>query len=78
MYIGMDGTTYSGEWLNGARSGQGSSLFVSGEKYIGEFKNNVYHGQGIYRWANGKWRKGEWIDGTRVRWLTNERVGGLP
>jgi hypothetical protein len=60
------------------RSGHGSSLLPNGEKYIGDWKNNVYHGQGIYRWSNGKWRKGEWSMGKRVRWLTNDRVGGLP
>ena len=60
------------------RHGQGSALYPNGEKYMGEWKRNVHHGVGIYRWSNGKWRKGEWSMGKRVRWLTNDRVGGLP
>jgi hypothetical protein len=78
IYVGKDGTQYKGEWKKGQRSGHGSSLLPNGEKYLGDWKNDVYHGQGIYRWNNGKWRKGEWSQGKRVRWLTNDRVGGLP
>jgi hypothetical protein len=77
-YVSKDGTIYEGEWRKGVRSGNGASLLPNGEKYQGQWKNNVYHGVGIYRWSNGKWRKGEWAQGSRIRWLTNDRIGNMP
>lgn len=40
-----------------------------GRKYDGEWKNGKQNGIGIYRSANNKERKGEWIDGKRSRWV---------
>ena len=77
-YDRWDGAVYEGEWKKGRREGNGSALYVNGEKYQGRWKNNVYHGIGIFRWNNGKWRKGEWAMGSRIRWLTNDRIGNMP
>ena len=52
------------------------ALQPNGDKYDGEWEANKMHGVGTYRWPNGRWRDGQWRNGERVRWLTEERIGG--
>ena len=42
-----DGATYTGEWKDGKRHGQGTATFDNGRAtYTGEFKDGKWHGQG--------------------------------
>ena len=47
------GDQFSGEFRNGKRHGQGTSLYASGDKYVGEFRNGKKTGQGTYIHTNG-------------------------
>lgn len=43
-----------------------------GRKYIGEWKSGKQHGKGVYVNQKGEEKKGEWVEGKRVRWLEGE------
>ena len=64
-----DGATYTGEWKDGKRHGQGTHTNAEGEtytderRYRGEWKNNKRHGQGTLTLADGTTYTGEWKDG---------------
>ncbi len=60
-----DGGTYTGEFVDGERNGQGTEKFTTGDEYTGEFKDGRFHGQGSYtsteldgHVSTGKWEKG--------------------
>ena len=38
---------------------------------------HVTDGEGVYRWNNGKTRKGEWQDDKLVKWTSNESFGSI-
>ena len=67
-----DGSTYTGEWKDGKRHGQGTHTNAEGEtytderRYRGEWKNNKRHGQGTLTLADGTKRTGEWKDNKPV------------
>ena len=47
-----DGSTFTGEWVNGVVQGHGH--FACGDKeYTGEFEHGRMHGQGVHRWKTG-------------------------
>jgi hypothetical protein len=46
-------------------------------RYDGDWWENQRHGLGTYRWPNGRWREGTWIKGKRLKWISEERIGGL-
>lgn len=58
--------TYSGEWLDGRRHGQGTNVWANGNYYVGEYKNGLMHGLGTYHHRNkasewyGRKYVGEW------------------
>ena len=54
------------------------SLQKNGEKYSGFFKDNLEDGNGRYRFTNGVYREGAWLKGKRVRWLSGDKMGGMP
>ena len=54
--------TYEGYIQNGKKNGQGTMLFVSGNKYTGIWKDGAMHGQGTYTWFSGNFYEGEWKD----------------
>ena len=43
-----------------------------GRKYEGQWHNGKQHGEGVYITAQGQRKKGEWKEGKRVRWITND------
>ena len=57
------GNKYSGEFINGKYSGQGTFYFANGNNYIGEFKNSYFNGQGTLYAPNGSIiYQGFWVD----------------
>ena len=63
--------------MAGKRHGRGMELAKNGEKYDGDWVDNQKHGVGTYRWPNGRWRDGVWTRDKRIKWLTEERIGGV-
>jgi hypothetical protein len=57
--------TYTGEWINGKRTGRGAEEFSDGKSYIGQFKNGEKHGKGLAYLPNGITYTGEWKEGKR-------------
>lgn len=51
-YKWRTGSTYIGEWKDGARHGQGLHEWPDGRRYSGEWNDNVRCGQGTHRFAN--------------------------
>ena len=81
---------YSGNWVKGKQTGQGTYEWISGSKYDGGWLKSKFHGQGILVTAtgykyDGQWFKGkesgqgiqEWKDGTRYEgeFLKGKRHG---
>ena len=78
VYAFADGRLYDGEFVKGVREGRGNMTFKNGEKFSGFFKNNLEDGNGRYRFTNGIFREGAWLKGKRVRWLSGDKIGGMP
>jgi hypothetical protein len=51
------------------KEGYGVFVWPNGRKYAGYWKNGKQHGSGVMTGEDGVEKKGEWIDGRRVRWL---------
>ena len=47
-YVGEEGDTYEGYWLNGLRSGEGYYVWSDGSSYRGNFSLNACDGKGVY------------------------------
>ena len=45
----IDGTEFTGEFMNDGSFKQGTYLDINGDRYTGYFKNNNFHGFGILR-----------------------------
>ncbi|BBM85034.1 protein kinase domain-containing protein [Candidatus Uabimicrobium amorphum] len=61
---------YEGEWYDGVPHGQGSFVWINGDKYEGEVKNGKKNGRGRMTWACGSEYVGEWKDNQRHGWGT--------
>ena len=53
-------TTYSGEYFNDKKHGEGSYKWKSGSYYKGSFYNDQRHGYGEMYWVDGSSYKGHW------------------
>eukprot|EP00752_Nemacystus_decipiens_P008471 g7569.t1 len=62
-----DGKTYSGQWLNGLRHGEGTRNYPDGSTYTGSWAYDKRHGQGEYTWMDGRVWSGEWREGNPVK-----------
>lgn len=57
------GVTYTGEWKQQKRDGQGTQTWPDGTVYSGSWMNNVANGSGKFVHSNGDTYEGEWKDG---------------
>jgi hypothetical protein len=62
-----DGRVYDGDYVLDKKEGFGTFTWPDGRKYAGGWKNGKQHGQGVYI-QNEVEKRGEWIEGKRVRW----------
>ena len=58
----VEGGTYTGEWKDSKRHGQGTRKWADGATYTGEWKDGKQHGQGTGKGADGGTYTGEWKD----------------
>jgi len=58
-----DGSSYSGDLLDGQFHGEGTYTLANGDSYSGEWVNNVVSSEVTYTWANGDSYTGEWVNG---------------
>ena len=54
------GDSYTGELIDGKRSGFGTYLYVSGNKYEGQWKDGKREGNGTFQLKDGGKYVGEW------------------
>ena len=55
-----DGTTYSGDWMNGMRHGLGKIVETNGYMYYGWWEDDMRHGQGEASYPDGSMYDGDW------------------
>ncbi|CAF3600529.1 unnamed protein product [Adineta steineri] len=60
------GDKYTGDWIEGKRTGHGVYIFARGNRYEGQWKDNKMHGKGQIDLANGGKYTGDWIEGKRT------------
>ena len=58
-------SSYVGEFKEGKRHGNGTYIYINGDKYVGEFKDNKRHGHGTYHHTSGNKYVGEYKDGKK-------------
>ena len=58
-----DGTTYTGQYINGELNGQGVRTWPDGSTYTGDFKLGEASGQGSYVGTDGRSYEGSWQEG---------------
>jgi len=58
-------SAYTGEYLDGARSGQGKLIYPDNSVYEGQWLNNERSGEGIYVYSNGDQYIGQWLNDKR-------------
>jgi len=57
--------TYTGEFKNTKRHGNGRLIYENGDEYIGEFKDNYMDGLGKIEYENGDIYQGDWLKGKK-------------
>jgi hypothetical protein len=55
-----DGSTYSGDWMNGKRHGLGKIVETNGYMYYGWWEDDMRHGQGEASYPDGSMFDGDW------------------
>ena len=61
-----NGDVYSGEFLNGSRTGEGTYTWASGNVYSGDFVDGSLTGEGTITWVDGETYSGDFVDGSRT------------
>ena len=61
----MLGAVYTGQWLDGARHGQGEMKYATGDCYKGAYKAGQRHGPGMMAYKDGGVYHGGYVDGKR-------------
>jgi hypothetical protein len=64
---GVEGNKYVGEWKDDKTNGHGTYYYLAnnefkGSTYVGEWKNSKKHGSGTFTYADGRVKKGIWIN----------------
>merc|ERR1712216_829070 len=57
----LDGSNYSGQWVNDMAEGHGRITHADGEYYEGSWSRNKLHGEGTYV-KQGSTYTGQWVD----------------
>jgi hypothetical protein len=57
-----NGSSYEGDFVNGAMHGNGILKLANGDVYQGAFANDVISGQGVFIWANGGQYNGDFVE----------------
>ena len=57
-----DGTSFTGTYDMGIKTGQGTFRYPNGDVYEGEFYLDMRHGKGRYTWADGESYEGEFAN----------------
>lgn len=75
------GDTYTGEWKDGERNGQGIYTWHDGDTYAGKWKEGKMHGQGTFSRGNGDIYVGEWKNGKKhgygtYSWISGDNYAG--
>ena len=55
--------TYSGNFVNGIRTGHGVFEYASGERYDGNWENDTLNGQGVLKCSDGRVYTGNFVNG---------------
>ncbi len=61
-----NGEVYTGELVDGLRSGEGSYAWPDGRRYTGTFRRGLPNGHGTYTLPNGEKYVGEFVDNRRT------------
>lgn len=72
----VDGSIYSGNWIDGKLNGYGTSTSKNGSVYVGEWKDNKKNGKGSLTLADGSKYVGVWKDDTLSGLITFYFVDG--
>ena len=71
VFTWPDGRKYQGDYKDDKKEGYGCFEWADGRKYRGYWKNGKQHGEGeFYNVATNTWKKGNWNEGRRVNWIT--------
>ena len=62
----FEGGTYTGDVIDSIPNGNGSIVWVNGDRCEGVFVDGKLTGKGKYVWANGDCYKGDFLDGKRT------------
>lgn len=61
-----NGDVFTGQFVDGMKSGQGSLVLASGKgTYVGEFEDDEMHGNGCFTMEDGSEYFGEFRDGVQ-------------
>jgi hypothetical protein len=69
QYTYLDGSKFTGDFMNGYPEGNGTMAYISGDKYVGGWKSHSPHGEGIMHYKSGRVLGAEWRLGEMVREL---------
>ena len=59
----LDGSKYTGQWLNQMKNGLGTQTWHNGDKYEGQWLNDKQYGYGKATYTDGTIKEGLWKDG---------------
>jgi hypothetical protein len=71
IFIWPDKKKYIGQYKNDKKCGYGIFIWPDNRKYEGEWKNGKQHGYGFF-YSKGARKFGEWVNGKKERWLSDE------
>lgn len=71
VFIWPDERKYQGQYKEDKKEGYGVFEWNDGKKYRGYWEKGKQHGEGEFFIQKEQiWRKGIWLNGKRVRWLS--------
>ena len=61
--IWPDGSSFSGEWVEGVMEGEGEMVWHDGSCFEGDWSEGKRHGKGVYEDVSGSVFDGQWVHG---------------